>query len=169
MDWIKADEEIFHHVGQRISKGDTALYGRVTYQMMENYWPGAGKNPGATPHEIEHARWYSTVHKVVLSRTLKDVALPNTSIISDCLAESIREIKQERGEEGKEILLFGSPSATHALMSLNLIDGYWLFLNPILLGHGIPLFSGIKEKTKLNLIGTRTFNSGVTELSYINA
>ena len=48
MDWIKVDEEIFDYVGKRIREGDTALYGRVTYQMMENYWPTAGDKPTAT-------------------------------------------------------------------------------------------------------------------------
>ena len=83
MDWIKVDEKIFEYVGKRISEGDTALYGRVTYQMMENYWPTAGDKPTATKHDIEHSKWYSKVHKVVLSKTMKDAGLTNTKIISD--------------------------------------------------------------------------------------
>lgn len=164
MNWIKIDQEIFDHVGKRISEGDTALYGRVTYQMMENYWPSAGDKPGASKHDIEHSRWYAGVHKVVLSKTLKSTDLTNTTVISDNLYDSIHAIKQE-GK--KEILLFGSPTATHALMQLNLIDGYWLFVNPIILGRGIPLFAGINDKIKLKLLTTRSFTSGVTELSYI--
>jgi dihydrofolate reductase len=66
----------------------------------------------------------------------------------------------------KDILLFGSPSATHSLMQLNLIDGYWLFVNPIILGQGIPLFENIKDKIKLNLLTTKQFACGVTELNY---
>lgn len=164
MDWIKADEELFDYVGKRISEGDTALYGRVTYQMMENYWPTAAQKPNATKHDIEHSKWYDKVHKIVLSKTLKPGGLTNTEIICDNLAERINEIKQR---EGKEILLFGSPSATHALIQQNLIDGYWLFVNPIILGQGIPLFIGIKEKTKLKLLHSRQFSIGVTELNYI--
>src|SRR4051812_24235376 len=163
MDWIKVDEEIFDHVGKRISEGDTALYGRVTYQMMEGYWPTAGDKPGASRHDIEHSRWYNKVHKVVISRTMKDAALPHTEIISDKLPDRINDIKQR---PGNDILLFGSPTATHALIQLNLIDGYWLFVNPIILGQGIPLFTDIKDKTKLNLITTQQFGNGVTELSY---
>ena len=72
MDWIKVDQEIFDYVGKRISEGDTALYGRVTYQMMESYWPTAGDKPTATKHDIEHSKWYKKVHKVVLSKTMKD-------------------------------------------------------------------------------------------------
>ena len=162
MDWIKVDEEIFDHVGKRISEGDTALYGRVTYQMMENYWPTAGDKPTATKHDIEHSKWYSKVHKVVLSKSMKD-DLANTTIISDNLSDSINEIKKH-GD--KDILLFGSPTATHSLIQLNLIDGYWLFVNPIILGQGIPLFADIKDKIKLKLLTTRQFTSGVTELNY---
>lgn len=174
MDWIKVDEEIFDHVGKRISEGDTSLYGRVTYQMMESYWPTAADKPTATKHDIEHSKWYSKVHKVVLSNTLKDEGLhagqsglKNTTIISGNLTESINTIKQSREGRDKDILLFGSPTATHSLIELNLIDGYWLFVNPIILGHGIPLFKNIKHKTKLNLLTTQQFSCGVTELNYI--
>src|SRR3979409_2026085 len=154
MDWIKVDEEIFDYVGKRISEGDTALYGRVTYQMMENYWPTAADKPTASEHDSEHSKWYSEVHKVVLSKTTKDAGLTNTKIISDNLSDRINEIKQQAGEE---TLLFGSPTATHSLIQLNLIDGYWLFVNPIILGCGIPLFVDIKEQIKLKLLTTRQF------------
>ncbi|MBK6538527.1 MAG: dihydrofolate reductase family protein [Ignavibacteria bacterium] len=164
MDWIKVDEEIFDYVGKRISEGDTALYGRVTYQMMENYWPTAADKPTATRHDIEHSKWYSKVHKVVLSKTLKDAGLTNTKIISDNLPDRINEIKQQ---SGNDILLFGSPTATHSLIQLNLIDGFWLFVNPVILGRGIPLFVDIKDKIKLKLLPTtRQFTCGVTELNY---
>ena len=170
MDWIKVDEEIFDYVGKRISEGDTALYGRITYQMMENYWPTAGDKPTATRQDIEHSKWYRKVHKVVLSKTMKEAGLTNTKIISDNLSDRINEIKQPRPGSGKsgskDILLFGSPTATHSLIQLNLIDGYWLFVNPIILGRGIPLFVDIKDKIKLNLLTTRQFTCGVTELNY---
>src|SRR5262245_17788918 len=163
MDWIKVDEEIFDHVGKRISEGDTALYGRVTYEMMEGYWPTAGDQPNASKHDIEHSKWYKKIHKVVLSKTMKGTNLTNTTIISDSISDRINDIKQQAG---KEILLFGSPTATHSLIQLNLIDGYWLFVNPIVLGQGIPLFMDIKDKINLHLLNTRQFTCGVTELNY---
>jgi dihydrofolate reductase len=142
LNWAKVDEEIFDHVGKRISEGDTALYGRVTYQMMENYWPTAADKPTASKHDIEHSKWYSKVHKVVLSKTMNpdNYRETNTTIISDNVLDRINEIKQQ-GD--KDILLFGSPTATHSLIQLNLIDGYWLFVNPIILGRGVPLFTDI--------------------------
>ena len=165
LNWAKVDEEIFDHVGKRISEGDTALYGRVTYQLMESYWPTAADKPTASKHDIEHSKWYSKVHKVVLSKTMNPDSYreTNTTIISDNLSDRLNEIKQP-GD--KEILLFGSPTATHSLIQLNLIDGYWLFVNPIILGQGIPLFADIKDKIKLKLLTTRQFTSGVTELNY---
>jgi dihydrofolate reductase len=165
LDWVKVDQEIFDYVGKRISKGDTSIYGRVTYQMMEAYWPTAGDKLTATKHDIEHSKWYSKVHKVVLSKTMKDARLNNTTIISDNLSDKINEIKQQGDED---ILLFGSPTAAHSLIQQNLIDGYWLFVNPVILGRGIPLFTGINEKIKLKLLPvTGQFTCGVTELNYI--
>jgi dihydrofolate reductase len=168
INWVKVDEEIFDHVGKRISGTDTALYGRVTYEMMQNYWPRAGEEPGASKHDIDHSKWYNKAHKLVLSKTMKGAQLTNTTIIGDNLSNEINKIKQG---PGSEILVFGSPTATHSLIQLNLIDGYWLFVNPIILGQGIPLFVGInpdsyRDKTKLKLLTTRQFTSGVTELNY---
>ncbi len=164
MDWIKVNQEIFDHVGERISKSNTALYGRTTFQMMESYWPTAADQPNASKHDIEHSQWYSKVHKIVLSKTLDKTSLNNTTVISDNLADNINAIKQQQGED---ILVFGSPAATHSLMQQGLIDGYWLFVNPIVLGKGIPLFAGIKDSIKLKLLSTQLFTCGVTELNYI--
>lgn len=163
MDWIKINEEVFDHVEKRISETDTALYGRITYELMEGYWPTAADKPTASKHDIEHSKWYEKAHKIVLSKTLKDADLPNTKIISDNLSECIHALKQPAE---KEILVFGSPTATHALIQQNLIEGYWLFVNPIILGRGIPLFTGSENKTKLTLLTTRQFTCGVTELNY---
>ena len=163
MNWIKVNEEIFNHVGQRISQGDTSLYGRKTFNMMESYWPTAADKPDASNHDIQHSKWYKNVHKIVLSKTLKAADFSNTTIIDYNIAEKINEIKQQ---EGSEILLFGSPTATHALQKLNLIDGYWLFVNPILLGDGIPLFAEINDITQLNLNSVKAFECGVVEMKY---
>jgi dihydrofolate reductase len=97
---------------------------------------------------------------------MKDAALANTTIISDNLSDGLNEIKKSPDGGREDILLFGSPTATHSLIQLNLIDGYWLFVNPVILGRGIPLFADIKDKIKLNLLTTRQFACGVTELNY---
>ena len=163
LNWFKIDEEIFDYVGKRINEGDTALYGRVTYQMMENYWPKAGQQPNATKHAIEHSRWYNNVHKVVLSKTLKGKNIRNTTIISDNIAAEVQKLKQ--GSD-KEIIIFGSPGASHTLMAEGLIDEFWIFVSPILVGAGIPLFKNIRNKVNLKLIKSHQFKCGVVCLHY---
>jgi len=135
--------------------------------MMESYWTTAADKPTASKHDIEHSKWYSKVHKIVVSKTMEDTGLTNTTIISENLQHRINEIKQSRNGGSEDILLLGSPTATYSLIQLNLIIGYWLFVNPIILGQGIPLFVDIKNKIKLKLLTTtRQFTCGVTELNY---
>lgn len=163
MDWINVDEEMFDYAGQRTKESDIALYGRVTYQLMESYWPTAADKPNATKHDIEHATWYKQVDKVIVSTTLKGTDHPKTKIISENIAAEIRKLKEA---PGNEIIMFGSPTLAHSLMEENLIDHYWLFVNPILIGQGIPLFKNIKNIVKLNLLASKTFASGVVCLHY---
>jgi dihydrofolate reductase len=163
MNWIQLDDDMFDFVATMTNKADTALYGRVTYEMMESYWPKAGEQPNATKHDKEHSAWYNKVSKVVLSKTINETGLINTKVISDQLTDNINKIKNQ---EGKNILIFGSPGATYSLLSLGLIDEFWLFVNPILLGQGEPIFKGINERIKLKLAETKTFASGVIALHY---
>jgi len=163
MNWITVNEEIFDFVGTMTDKADAALYGRVTFEMMEGYWPTAGDAPDASKHDKEHSAWYKKVAKVVLSTTLSEEGLINTTVISTDLAANINEVKNR---DGKDILIFGSPGASHSLLKEGLIDEFWLFVNPVLLGQGMPLFKDVPEVTKLNLIETKTFASGVIAMHY---
>ena len=163
MNWITVDEEIFDFVSTMTDKADTALYGRVTFQMMEAYWPTAGEKPDASRHDKEHSTWYNKISKVVLSKTMDETGLRNTKIISGNLLENINKLKNQ---PGKNILIFGSPGASHSLLNLGLIDEFWIFVNPILLGQGIPLFKNVADKVKLGLLESKTFTSGVVALHY---
>jgi dihydrofolate reductase len=163
MDWIHVDDEIFEYAGARTTEGDTALYGRVTWQMMEAYWPTAADQPNPSKHDIEHSSWYKRVNKVVLSRSMKDVIRPNTKFVSDNLAAEIQALKET---PGKDILIFGSPGAAHSLMAEDLIDGYWIFVNPLLLGRGVRLFDQVETHQSLRLLESTALSSGVVCLHY---
>jgi len=163
MDWIIVDDEMFDFVTTMTDQVDTALYGRVTYQMMEAYWPTAAEQPNASKHDKEHSIWYKNVSKVVLSKTINETGLLNTKVISDNLSENINKLKQQAG---KNILIFGSPRASHSLLNAGLVDEFWIFINPILLGQGIPLFKNVPEIIKLRLLDNKTFTSGVVALHY---
>jgi dihydrofolate reductase len=163
MDWIRINDEMFDTVGQLTDHADAALYGRTTYQMMEGYWPTAADQPNASKHDIEHGQWYNKVEKIVVSNSLKDTRRVKTRFISGNIAAGIADIKRQPGES---ILMIGSPSAYHELAAHDLIDEYWLFVNPVLLGTGIPLFKNIQNKVGLKLTETKTFSPGVIALHY---
>ncbi|MDN3581633.1 dihydrofolate reductase family protein [Mucilaginibacter flavus] len=163
MNWIHVDDEIFDFGAERITQTNTALYGRVTFQMMEGYWPTAADKPNASKHDKEHSAWYKVARKVVLSTTLDESAFTNTTVIGKDYVAAIQKLKQETSGE---ILLFGSPTAAHSLLAENLIDECWLFVNPVLLGEGIPVFKDIKQKLQLKLQKTHVFTSGVVCLCH---
>jgi dihydrofolate reductase len=163
LDWVTVNDEIFEYINSHTSESDTALYGRGTYEIMEAYWPTAADKPNATKHDIDHSRWYNKVHKVVLSKTMKGKTLPHTTIISDTIPEQVNKLKET---DGKNIIIFGSPGTTNSLTQQGLVDEYWLFINPVILGQGIPLFKDIKEKIKLESLSSKVFSSGVICLHY---
>ncbi|HRI26398.1 MAG TPA: dihydrofolate reductase family protein [Ferruginibacter sp.] len=163
MHWIYADEEIFNYVGSRVDETDTALYGRVTFEMMESYWPTAAEKPGASSHDIHHANWYKNAKKVVLSKSWEGKEIPGVQVISRDLKEQVSKLKTATE---KDILIFGSPTATHSLLAEELVDAVWVFINPVILGKGIPVFRNVRELRKLELVSSRVFGSGVVCLGY---
>jgi len=162
MDWIHVDEDMFEYAGQQTDNADTALYGRRTFEMMQSYWPTAADLPNATKHDIQHSQWYSSVEKLVVSRTMQN-EFKNVTMLRENIADEVAKRKQE---SGKNIVIFGSPSAAHLLMQHNLIDDYWLFINPVILGGGIPLFKDVQERLKLKLVWNKIFDSKVVGLHY---
>lgn len=162
MDFFKVDDEMFDLVGRFTDDADTALYGRVTWQMMDNYWPTAGDKPNASKHDIEHSTWYNKVQKIVISRT-QTQQVSNTTFISNDIPIAISDLKNR---PGKNILIFGSPTASHTLMEHNLIDEYWLFINPVILGSGIPVFAKIHHRIALAHVDTKIFPCGVTGVHF---
>jgi len=163
MDWIKVDQEMFDVALSQTQRSDLAVHGRITFELMEDYWPTAADQPNATKHDIEHSAWYNSVEKVVITRTMKNVAKPKLKIIDKDVAAEIQKLKNL---PGKDIVIFGSPSIGQLLTAENLIDDYWLFINPILLGHGRPLFVPFDKGLNLELKTSKTFASGVVCLHY---
>jgi dihydrofolate reductase len=163
MDWVNVADELFDYASTQTEKSDTALYARVTFEMMDAYWPTAADQPNATKHDIEHSNWYKKVNKFVISRSWAGKSLSNATLISENVVDEIRKLKQGAG---KDIVIFGSPSLGHLLTAENLIDDYWLFVNPIILGEGIPLFKDVKTRIGLQLASSIAFSSGVMGLHY---
>ena len=162
MNWIKVSDEIFEYAHDRIQVTDTALYGRKTFEMMDAYWPTAADKPDASKHDIEHSTWYKKVLKYVVSEKTILQETDKIKLISDDVKERILDLKKQ---EGGEIIMFGSPGLARYLMAEGLVDEYWLFVNPIILGAGIPLFANVE--IKLTLKKSTTLANGVVGLHYI--
>lgn len=167
MDWISMEEAIFEDAIGLANSADAALYGRVTYQMMESYWPQLLTNPSSTKNQLDHAQWVENIKKIVFSTTLNGVEWNNTRLIGENAAEEVAELKAQPGDG--ILLIFGSPRLAHSFTEMGLIDEFYLFVNPMALGDGIPLFRNTGSRIGLKLLATQRFESGVVKLRYERA
>lgn len=152
-----ADDEIHQHYNDLLRDAGTLIYGRITYQLMECYWPLLVKDPSGNQQADEFAVLIDNISKMVYSRTLEDVTWKNTELKHELIREEIVALKQQPGKS----ILVGSPSLIVAFAQLDLIDEYQLAIQPTILGSGLTLFKDITDRINLNLLKTKTFGSGV--------
>lgn len=152
---IAPDEEIHQHYADLLNNSGIALYGRITYQLME-YWRTFLENPTGDKETDDFAVAIDRIPKIVFSRTLKNIDWESATLADQNLAEKVLELKQQPGQD----ILACSPSLIVALMKLQLIDEFQLCIHPVIAGSGLPLFKGISEKITLKLVKTKTFDSG---------
>lgn len=163
MDWITYDEDLEQYVHSLHRTTDAAVYGRATYQMMESYWPMVLADPTSKGGALEHAQWLDNATKIVVSTTLDSFHWNNTVLIRDNVAQQLTKIKEQ---PGKDLWLIGSPRLAQSLTRLGLIDEYWLNVNPVILGSGMPFAMGMEAVKYLKLLECRTFKGGVVALRY---
>jgi dihydrofolate reductase len=157
-----ADDEIHQHYNELLRNAGSLIYGRITYQLMESYWPSVVKNPTGNKPTDEFAVLIDNISKIVFSRTLKNVDWKNTKLKKEVIKEEVLELKQQAGKN----ILVGSPGLIVALTQLDLIDEYQLGVQPILLGSGLPLFKNLKDRINLKFLKTKTFGCGAVTLYY---
>jgi dihydrofolate reductase len=163
MGFIAFNDELADHTYPLIDTVDTAVYGRVTYQMMEGYWPTAGDAPDADAHTKSHARWYNGVSKIVASRTLGP-SNEKVRVIADHIGDALAA---EKRKPGGDIMIFGSPTLTRTLAAANLVDEWRLTLQPVILGGGFSLFPQVEKRAQLELRSSKTFRTGVIAAHYV--
>jgi len=157
-----ADDELHQHYNEVLRNADTLLYGRITYQLMESFWPNVVKNPTGNKPTDEFAVLIDNISKIVFSHSLKNVGWKNVRLAKRSIKEEVLALKQQSGKN----ILAGSPSLIVTLMQLDLIDEYQLCVHPIILGKGLRLFRNVNESINLNLINTKILSSGVVTLYY---
>jgi dihydrofolate reductase len=138
--WSVPSDELFQWWSDRVGATGLALYGRKLWETMSSHWPTADQQPGATPAEIEFARRWRDMPKVVFSSTTTTVDW-NTRLVT------------------------GATLAA-AAMRAGLIDEYVLATAPVLVGSGTPFFTALDNWVNLNLVETRTFPDGVVLTRY---
>lgn len=157
-----ADDELHKFACNELDKIDLLLFGRVTYQLMESYWPIVHEDPQATKSEIEFADKFNALPKIVFSQTLQKADWYNSKIIRTNAVEEIIKLKKMPGKN----LSVGGISISQELMKHGLIDEYLILIQPVIWGKGKRLFENLEKRNSLKLVETKTFNSGVVVLRY---
>ena len=157
-----ADDELHDFAVRQLDDIDLLLFGRVTYELMEGYWPHAHDDPQATRSMMAFADKYNALPKIVFSRTLRKAEGPKTTLVRDHVFEEVARLKQQPGKN----MGLGGISTCREFMRRGLIDEYLLLVQPVLWGKGPRLFEGLDRRSDLRLIETKTFGSGVVVLRY---
>jgi dihydrofolate reductase len=157
------DDILKQYVSDIADSVDTMLIGRVTYEGMANYWPSAATNPEAMADEIAFANKMNELNKVVFSSTLSSVEWSNSRLATENVETEIAKLKQQ---PGKDIIIYGGATIVSSLIKCGIIDEYHLFVNPVVLGNGMPIWNSVTDRMNLKLIKTTTSSIGIIILCY---
>ena len=162
---LMADNEIHQHYNELLRNADAVIYGRITYQLMESYWPTVEKNPTGNKTTDEFAVIIQDIPKIVFSHTLNNVEWKNAKLAKRSIKEEVLELKQSPNGGSKDIIV-GSRSLIVTAMNLDLVDEFQISVQPTILGKGLPLLKNITDRINLKLTKTKTFSSGAITLYY---
>lgn len=165
IDWHLVDDELHQYFNDWLRTVGAFLTGRVTHELMAGFWPTADADPAHAGPMAEFAGIWRDMPKYVFSRTLEDAGGYHSTLVRDVVPEEIMALKAQPGGD----LVLGGPNLAEAFRQHDLIDEYRLFVHPVLIGRGKPLFRTADTRTALELAGTRTFGSGVVLLHYRRA
>ncbi len=163
IDWTAPDEELHRFHNQQAREVGADLYGRRLYQTMIP-WETAEEKPSAPEHELEFARIWKAIPKIVFSKTLEKVE-GNARLVTGDAVEEVTRLKEQPGKQ----LAVGGAGLASTFIKLGLIDEYRLFISPVVLGAGTPFFPALDERIDLELLETRTFGSRVVYVRYGSA
>ena len=155
------DEELHRYWAENLAQADALLFGRVTYEMMEEAWRLSTRTVAMPDWTEPFARTIDAAKKYVLSRTLNQVDW-NAELIRGDLGQAVQQLKQESGKG----LFVGGVRLPMALAELGLIDEYEFVVQPRLAGHGPTLFAGLSKHVDLKLVSRLEFGSGAVAMRY---
>ena len=156
-----ADEDLHRNALENIAHADALLFGRVTYQMMEEAWRLSTRTVTMPDWTEPFARTIDAAKKYVVSSTLDRVDW-NAELVRGDLKKAVQKLKSEPGRG----LLTGGLKLPQALAELGLIDEYELVVHPRIVGNGPTLFAGISKRVDLKLVSRLEFASGAVAMRY---
>ena len=159
--WSVPSDELFQWWSDRVGATGLALYGRKLWETMSSHWPTAYRQPGATAAQIEFARRWRDMPKVVFSSTIGSVD-GNTRLVT---GDAVTEISRLKDDDGASMDIGGATLAA-AAMRAGLIDEYVIVTHPVLVGGGAPFFTALDNWVNLSLVETGTFPGGVLLTRY---
>jgi dihydrofolate reductase len=163
IDWSAPSDELHRFHNERVKEIGAQFLGRRLYETML-YWETADQNPEAGETELEFARIWQALPRIVFSTTLDHVE-GNARLARDGVEEEVARLKAEPGKD----LAVGGAGLAASFARLGLIDQYELFVIPVVLGGGTPYFPPLDDRIELELVETRTFGGRVQFLRYRRA
>jgi dihydrofolate reductase len=174
LEWVVPDDQVDQAGADAIPGFDTVLFGRRTYEMFGSFWPHAldesstapdPHGPRRSPAMRAMAVFLNEATKLVFSRTLKEKGLTwkNSRLLPKL---DPREIEALKKGPGKDMIVFGSGSVVSELAGHGLVDEYQIVVNPVLLGSGRTLLSGVPKSQKVKLLESKSYPSGNVTLRY---
>ncbi len=157
IDWHMVDDELHRHMNGWLAGAGAFLEGRVTYELMEDFWPTADQDPAAPPTIVEFAQIWRDMPKIVYSRTLER-ARGNATVVHQVVPAEVLALKAQPGGD----LIVGGADLGAEFARHDVIDEYRLYVHPIVIGRGRPS----DAEVPLRLIETHTFGNGVVILRY---
>jgi dihydrofolate reductase len=150
-------------LAQQLSRADTIVLGRVTYCAMARFWMSRSSDLNLPREDLAFADMMNRYNKIVFTKTMERTCWPNSVIKNGTLRKEITRLKEQ---PGKDLIVYGSGKLVNALIQLNLVDEYTLWVHPVILGKGKTLFSRSSRMMALDLVNTETFSSGVVKMDF---
>ncbi len=157
MDWINHDwsDDLNHYVGTLTNTVDCILLGRTLAEGFIPHWAANPTQPGA---EV-----FNNTHKVVFSRTLQKSDWPNTTLATGPIADEVLALKHATGGD---MIAYGGSSFGSSLVQHQLVDEFFLFVNPTAIGRGASPFQALNTYQPLKLVDARKFDCGIVLMHY---
>jgi dihydrofolate reductase len=162
MNWLVWDDGYLKYINEITKSVDTIIMGRKMVDGFIPYWTEVANKPDDPMNAI--ARKMVNIPKVVFTKTLDKSEWTNTVVATGDLDDEIFELKSQEG--GGDIIVYGGVSFDSSLIKANLIDEFYLFVNPLIMGNGKTIFKDLKEIQKFTLIESKTFDCGLVLLHY---